>query len=252
MLLSQVKIPAGEAAVLDERRSAYMHTALAYLNKQFATSMLFCSSADQEALVRLAYDGATRRGFLRERDHLRYLCASMYLGVGFESDPQHRSSLVRAGWLQPNGALRQSGDFDALFALVNHWLSLTACDCRDGSHLITKLRNAVAVGETASSTTSVRRLLEEVWPDRMEVLKVPDRDAVARTGLEQAARFGLRGGDAVLCAALGVHLGYWFHSDPQYPDLGAALRKDGTAEDRRLALADAISQRLNSDTKDQT
>lgn len=248
MLLSQVKTSQGQDAVIAERRASYTQKAIAFLNKTFHDDMALCPPDQQLRLVKLAYSAASKRGLMRERDHLQYLSICVYWGVAFDTDPQHRPAMIRAGWLKADGALRASTDFDALLAAVNHWLCLTQCDCDDGPDVVARLRHAMIAGDAFRTTSQAQQILQDVWPDRFGVLSPQIRDAATHAGLEQASVLGLRGGDAILYAALAIHFGYWFHSDPHYSDLGAALRSEGSDADRRLALAHAIKTRWAATT----
>lgn len=250
MLLSQVRTTQGEEALRVRRREDYRRNALEFLEKTFPDDMATCSLSEKNTFIEFAYTAALRRDLRRERDLLQYLSVTVYWGIAFETDPQHRPALVWAGWLNKDGSFRKTGDFDALFAAVNRWSRLTQCECENGSDLLKRVRRAMEAGDNVESTAGIRRLLSDIWPDRMGVLSDDAQNAIIDTALQHARELKVKGRDMILYSALGIHLGYWFHNDPHYADLGRILRMTGSETDRRVALGKAILDRWRRPEED--
>lgn len=251
---AQTAVPRLESVLTDkasdclteERILNYKRNATAYLYKEFAPALRVLTDEEVQAVAHVAYVNARRRGIKSEREHFKYLVPVMFWGSHFETDPQYRGALQRAGWLDDHGNAVTGANFGSLFEEIDRWHEAVISDTETSRRLQHGFMRLYSDANLNASPVTVLESNKLLWPARCQQLSPSDHSTLVDASLDVAQLYGLKGADAVAYCCLAMYFGYRFVEDPRFPWAKAAL--SDTAQDdeeRRLGLGSGVVKYWN-------
>lgn len=224
LTLTQLMPAAARATLIAERFGQYEVRAAVFLHQQLGWLV---RDLDQAALGRAigeCYALSQDAGLRSEADHLKYLYAAAYWGIGFASDPQYAAPLSEAGYRPAEDGRAAYLPIEPVLNALERWQQPLRGEVTQPDAVLRAL-----VGIAEAPPPDARQLtawVGTIWPDRCRRL-APGQIAAC---LEAAAREypmpdAALNGQAVY-AAIALHLGSAFGRDPFLP-VSAGAATDG-------------------------
>lgn len=226
---------------IEERRASYEDKAIGFLRKEFAPALRLLDDDQLRKVVKLAYGNARKRDIATEREHLKYLIPVMFWGSHFESDPQYRTELIRAGWICHDGQQQRHSYVAPVLEEVDNRVTAVMSDLEKPRDIIAGFSQIYK--ETRSKTTLpivVKHMLS-IWPARTKLMAEENQHAFIQAANSIAQRLNFKGNDSIMYICFAQHFGYRCTDDPLFPWIKEALSDDGRSQDeRRLCLEEGV------------
>ena len=223
----------------------YVAKAVQFLRDQFVRETRDVTDDVLQATVRLAYGHSQMRGLTKTRDHFKYLVPVMYWGSYFETDPQHRATLIRAEWTDENGAAIADADPAQIAIYIDAYLDETAADTNDLSGCMGAFEAHFTRNETHSDGPTCLNLMRATFPAHVARMADTDMREFVRMATTQGKACGLAGADLTAYVALALYFGTHFATDPLHDWAQAAYQVPHTSPDeQRLAIGKGLAKYL--------
>lgn len=237
--LDDILSAAGRKAFLADQYARYQVKALAHLHAQFAPAMAILPEKHAVEFIDRAYAHAAYKGLQRTREHLHYLNLCMFWGLSFDTDPQYRTALMRAGW-QPDAA-QPDMDTDRLRIAVKRRHTLLAADFATPRRIVAAFAELYDRPDAAHDAASGVRLIERAFPAQFAAVPVENWMDLAHVVHRRSAPMGLADVDVTACVGLAALFGADFLDDPRFHWAREALELRDT-QHRRDTLAAGVQR----------
>ncbi|TKW66910.1 MAG: hypothetical protein DI616_07470 [Paracoccus denitrificans] len=226
LTLSQLMPASARAALLDERFEQYAVRAAVFLHQQLGWVVRDLDETALRRAISQSYTLSSAAGLRNEADHLKYLYAAGYWGIGFETDEQYAQPLREAGYRPADhGRLAYLPMEPVLNALERWQVPLQNEPHRPEA----TLHGLVQLAEApAPNFERMLPFMASIWPERCQRLR---SEQLIRTIENIRHDYGdqnvTRNAPAVY-AAIALHLGRRLGNDPFLPWAAEAVT-DGFA-----------------------
>lgn len=224
--LTQLMPDAARAALIAERFEQYEVRAAVFLHQQLGWQVQGLAEDALRRAIGECYALSHAAGLRTEADHLKYLYAAAYWGIGFASDPQYATPLSEAGFRPPEGERAGYMPIEPVLKSLERWQAPLRAELVQPQMVLRALLD-LAESEAPYPEQLAARMAS-IWPDRCRRL-APDQilRCIEAARAEYATPDAPRNGQAVY-AAMALHLGSAFIRDPFLP-WAAGAATDGFA-----------------------
>ncbi len=222
--LTQLMPDAARATLVAERFAEYEVRAAVFLHQQFGPLMRGLSEAALGRAIGESYALSRQAGLRSEADHLKFLYAVAYWGVGFLTDPQYAVPLIQAGYRPADAARPAYLPIEPVLNALERWQEPLQNELARSQAILRGLLE-IAEGPALSGQDLAVRIAA-IWPERCRRLSEADLMSIIEAArAEFPAPDAARNGQAVY-AAMAPGLGHAFGRDPLLP-WTAATAPDG-------------------------
>lgn len=213
--LHELMPDAARAALAGARFSEYEARAEAFLRHRTGWLLHGVGATDLQRLIGQAYDLSRKAGLRNEADHLKYLYAAAYWGIGFETDPQYAAPLRAAGYRPADGSRAAVLPIEPALKSLARWQDPLRDELAHPLNVTERLLD-IAEGPRPDPLR-LQSAMAAIWPARATRLGPDGMAACIGAAMAEHARpEAVRNGQAVY-AALALYLGVAFLRDPLQP-----------------------------------
>ena len=213
--LTQLMPEAARAALIAERFAQYEVRAAVFLHQQLGWAVGGMDEAALRRAIGESYALSHAAGLRTEADHLKYLYAAAYWGIGFASDPQYAAPLHEAGFRPPEGERAGYLPIEPVLNALERWQEPLRGELARPQPILRALLE-IAEGPAPWPGQLAERLAA-IWPDRCRSLSPDQIGRCIEAALTQyPVPDAAHNGQAVY-AAMALHLGSAFGRDPFLP-----------------------------------